>query len=150
MMGDDAAGPLLARAMKIAPIKDWNVLDGGSVPENCLHLIRDMAPELVLIVDAADMDLSPGEVRLIDPDRIDDYFPMTTHTLPLAYLVQALRAFTPRVDLLGIQPRAVAFGLPISQEVRSAVKLIYQDLMENKSSWESLQAEDQNLDKDFI
>jgi hydrogenase 3 maturation protease len=138
MMGDDAAGPLLAETMRRAPLQGWDVLDGASVPENCLHRIREIAPERVLVVDAADMDLSPGEVRVIDADKLDDPFPMTTHSLPLSYLVQSLRELAPRVDLLGIQPGVVAFGYPISPEVRRAVRQVYRNLEQVDFAWDPL------------
>ncbi len=138
LMGDDAAGPLLAREMERAPLADWSALDGGFAPENCLHLIRAAAPEQVLLVDAADMDLAPGEVRLIDAERLDDPFLLTTHALPLSYLTQALREFVPRVALLGIQPQVVAFGYPVSAEVRQAVSRIYDALKRDDCAWSRL------------
>ena len=122
MMGDDAAGPLLAQAMLDSPVDGWDVLDGGSTPENCLHLIREMAPEIVVIVDAADMDLRSGEIRLIDKDWIKDVFLMTTHSMPLTYLMKSIQEFVPMVELIGIQPEVVAFGSPVSPRVRQAVE----------------------------
>jgi hydrogenase 3 maturation protease len=138
MMGDDAAGPLLARRLEQAPVAGWAVLDGGSAPENCLHLVRAAAPEQVLVVDAADMDLPPGTIRLIEADRIADPWLMTTHTLPLSFLAQALREFVPRVDLLGIQPQVVAFGYPVSAEVEQAVMQVYASLGQPDAAWTPL------------
>jgi hydrogenase 3 maturation protease len=138
MMGDDAAGPLLAQAMQSAPLEDWDVVEGGFMPENCLYLIREIAPEQILVVDAADMDLMPGEVRLISADTLEDPFLMTTHNLSLFYLVQSLREFAPKVELVGIQPLAVAFGYPVSPEVKQAVERVYEDLKQADLSWESL------------
>jgi len=138
MMGDDAAGPLLAQTMLGSPVDGWDVLDGGSAPENCMHLIREMAPEHVLVVDAADMDLAPGEIRLISDERLEDQFLMTTHTLPLSYLIQSLRESTSKVDLLGIQPLMVAFGYPLSPEVKQAVGLVYESLKQDEPGWDSL------------
>jgi len=138
MMGDDAAGPMLAQAMQHAPLEDWDVLDGASAPENCLYLVREMAPERVLVVDTADMDLAPGEVRVIGADRLEDPFLMSTHTLPLSYLVQSLREFASRVDLLGIQPRVVAFGYPVSPEVQRAVEQVYESLEQVDFAWDCL------------
>ena len=138
LMGDDAAGSLLAHKMRQAPVAAWEVLDGGSAPENCLYLVREAAPEQVLVIDAADMDLAPGEIRLIGTDKLEDPFLMTTHTLPLSYLVQALREFVPQVDLVGIQPRVVAFGYPISIEVRQAVERLYAGLKQDDAGWDCL------------
>ena len=138
MMGDDAAGPLLAQTMQRTPVDNWDVLDGGAAPENCLYMIREMAPEQVLVVDATDMDLTPGEIRLIGVDKIEDPFLMSTHTLPLSYLMQSLREFVTKVDLVGIQPQVVAFGYPLSAEVKQAVGEIYEGLKQDKLSWECL------------
>jgi len=138
MMGDDAVGPLLAQKMQRAPLDDWDVLDGGSAPENCLYLIREMAPDQVLVIDAADMDLVPGEIRVIGADRLEDPFLMTTHTLPLSYLVQSLREFVPQVDLVGIQPQVVAFGYPVSVEMTRAVEQVYEGLKQTELVWDCL------------
>lgn len=138
MMGDDAAGPLLAQKMQGAPLENWGALDGGAAPENYLYLIRELTPEQVLVIDAADMDLAPGEIRLIGTDRIEDPFLMTTHTLPLSYLVQSLREFVPKVDLVGIQPQVVAFGYPVSAEVRQAVGRVYESLKQDELAWDCL------------
>jgi hydrogenase 3 maturation protease len=84
------------------------------------------------------MDLMPGEIRLIHDDKLDDPFLMTTHTLPLSYLIQSLRESTPRVDLLGIQPQVVAFGYPVSPEVKQAVRQVYEGLKQAEPAWELL------------
>lgn len=137
MMGDDGAGVLLAQMLQDRPLRDWAVLNGGVAPENALHAIRDMGASRVLVVDAADMDLPPGSIRSIHADRLEDPFLMTTHSLPLTFLVEALQGFVPQVDLVGIQPNIVAFGLPMSAEVRMAVEQIYIDLENNRTDWES-------------
>ncbi|HUH98025.1 MAG TPA: hydrogenase maturation peptidase HycI [Anaerolineales bacterium] len=146
MMGDDAAGPMLAARMQGAPLPDWEVVDGASAPENLLYLIREMAPDQVLVVDAADMDLVPGEVRFIGAEKLQDPFLMTTHTLPLSYLVQSLREFVPHVDLLGIQPQVVAWGYPVSQEVTQAVERVYEDLKKAEFEWNCLEPSADGMD----
>jgi hydrogenase 3 maturation protease len=135
MMGDDGAGVLLAQMLRRNPLANWTVLNGGSAPENVVHQMRDMNVQRVLVVDAADMDLSPGSIRLIQPDRLDDPFLMTTHSLPLTFLIESLREFVPRVELLGIQPNVIAFGFPISDDVRKAVEQVYMDLKSGSTDW---------------
>jgi hydrogenase 3 maturation protease len=125
MMGDDAAGPLLARRLEQFPLESWDVLDGGNAPENYLFKIREMAPEQVIIVDSADMDLQAGDVRHVDQEAIGSLFLMTTHSLPLSYLMDAIREFVPQVQLIGIQPGTVAFGHPISHAIHQAVERVY-------------------------
>ncbi len=125
MMGDDAAGPMLARIIERSPLDDWDVLDGGNAPENCIFKIREMSPERVVIVDAADMNLSSGNIRLIDKEQVGSVFFMTTHSLPLSYLMESIQEFVPSVALIGIQPEIVAFGYPVSFQVKRAVECIY-------------------------
>ncbi len=137
MMGDDAAGPLLARMLKRAPLDQWEVLNGESAPENCIHLLREITLEQVLIVDAADMGLPPGEIRRIDQARIGSFFLMTTHALPLTYLMQSIREFVPQVELVGIQPAIVAFGHPISNQVKKAIEHLYDCLKQD--AWQHIE-----------
>lgn len=138
MMGDDGAGALLAQMIREAPLEAWEVINSGSSPENVLHQVRELAPEQVLVVDAADMDLPPGSTRRIQIERLDDPFLMTTHTLPLTFLVQALSEFVPEVEILGIQPEVVAFGYPMSESVRQAVTQVYQRLSSGETDWSSV------------
>ncbi len=128
LMGDDGAGPLLARLLTLSPLQNWEVINGESVPENCLHLVRRMKPEVAVVVDAAEMGLAPGSIRLLTEDCIADQFFITTHNLPLTFFLQALKEAVPRVYFIGIQPKGVAFGLPLSPEVRQAVETVYERL----------------------
>lgn len=131
LMGDDAAGPMLARLLDDSPAEAWAVLDGGSAPENYIFKIRELEPDEVLIVDAADMQLPPGEVRLIDREHIGSLFLVTTHSLPLSYIMDAIGEFVPQVQLLGIQPGTVAFDCPVSAEVQAGVQRVYGWLKEH-------------------
>ncbi len=125
MMGDDAAGPLLARMIERTPLSTWDVLDSGNAPENYIHRIREMQPDEVLLVDAADLQLPGGETRLIEKEQVGSLFLMTTHSLPLNFLMESIGEFVPQVELIGIQPQTVAFGYPVSDPVRQAVERVY-------------------------
>ncbi|EHF5062131.1 hydrogenase maturation peptidase HycI, partial [Enterobacter hormaechei] len=117
MMGDDGAGPLLAEKCAANPPGSWVVIDGGSAPENDVVAIRELRPDRLLIVDATDMGLNPGEIRLIDPDDIAEMFMMTTHNMPLNYLVDQIKDDVGEVLFLGIQPDIVGFYYPMTQPV---------------------------------
>jgi hydrogenase 3 maturation protease len=130
MMGDDAAGPLLAALLQRSPAPGWRVLDGGSAPENVVHRVRAIAPGRVLVVDAAEMELTPGEVCLVDDRLIVEQFIGTTHDLPLSFLIAALRQTVPEVQFLGIQPSLIAFGCPLSAAVEQAIAHIHARLQQ--------------------
>ena len=128
LMGDDGAGPLLSELLAEMPAAGWDVVDGGSTPESAVHDLRALRPDRVLVVDAADMDLPPGTFRLVDDEIIAERFFMTTHAMPLTFLMTLLREFVADVRLLGIQPSLVAFYYPLSPEVKGAVESIHQHL----------------------
>ena len=111
MMGDDGAGPLLAEKCAAAPKGNW--------------VLR---PTRLLIVDATDMGLNPGEIRIIDPADIAEMFMMTTHNMPLNYLIDQLKEDIGEVIFLGIQPDIVGFYYPMTQPIKDAVETVYQRL----------------------
>ncbi|MGR4050942.1 hydrogenase maturation peptidase HycI [Kosakonia cowanii] len=128
MMGDDGAGPLLAEICAAKPAGEWLVIDGGSAPESDVAAIRDLRPTRLLLVDATDMGLNPGEIRVVNPDDIADMFMMTTHNMPLNYLIDQLKEDVGEVIFLGIQPDIVGFCYPMTPPVKAAVETIYQRL----------------------
>jgi hydrogenase 3 maturation protease len=129
MMGDDGAGPLLAEMCAANPVGEWVVIDGGSAPENDIVAIRELRPERLLIVDATDMGLNPGEIRIVDPDDIAEMFMMTTHNMPLNYLIDQLKEDVGEVIFLGIQPDIVGFYYPMTQPIKDAVEVCTRGLM---------------------
>ncbi len=132
MMGDDGAGPLLAEMCQTCPRGEWVVIDGGSAPENDIVAIRELRPDRLLIVDATDMGLNPGEMRIIDPEDIAELFLMTTHNMPLNYLVEQLQDDVKQVIFVGIQPDIVGFCYPMTEPVRHAVE----DLHRRLENWQ--------------
>ena len=128
MMGDDGAGPLLAEKMLEKPVDGWTVIDAGTAPENCIHQVRELNPDRVLVVDAAELGLEAGSIRIINPESIADMFIMSTHTLPLNFVIDELKTFVPEVQFVGIQPAIVAFSFPITEMMTGAVARVYQAL----------------------
>jgi hydrogenase 3 maturation protease len=130
MMGDDGAGPLLAELLQAQPLDGWLAIDGGSSPENVAHQVAELQPQRVFVVDAAEMGLAPGEVRFVDDECIAELFIMTTHSLPLSFLIERLREQVSEVFFIGIQPDVVAFYCPMSAVVKTAVEQLYVELKE--------------------
>ncbi|CAO3358087.1 hydrogenase maturation peptidase HycI [Azospirillum palustre] len=129
LRGDDGAGPLLAQLLDEQPAPGWIVVDGEDVPENHTHHIRALAPHRVLIVDAAEMELPPGEVRLIEQDSVAEQFMVTTHAIPLNFLIDSLRETIPEILFLGIQPQDTSFFAPVTTTVRSSVEAVHDRLV---------------------
>lgn len=121
LRGDDAAGPLLARRLEEEPVDGWIAVDGGQTPENDLGYLRRLAPRRLLLVDAAAMGLEPGAVRRLSAQDVAVQSLITTHTLPITYLLGQLEEMSDEVTFLGIQPAGTAFFDPVSEPVLAAV-----------------------------
>ncbi|MDU4094130.1 MAG: hydrogenase maturation peptidase HycI [Pantoea sp.] len=126
MMGDDGAGPRLTELCTQQPLPGWTVVDGGAAPENDIGYLRELRPTHLAIVDATEMGLAPGEMRIIAEQDISEMFMMTTHNLPLTFLIEQLRADIPHITFIGIQPETVAFYYPMSAAVEQAVSHLHQ------------------------
>ena len=133
MMGDDGAGPYLYQLLTENPLSDWEVIDGGSAPENVAHQIRQLRPKRLLIVDAADMELPPGKIRIIDKDAIAELFFVSTHNMPLNFLIEQLEEDIAEIVFVGIQPDLVSFGFPMTETVRDSVQFLYDFLRESRT-----------------
>lgn len=131
MRSDDAAGMLVARALLLREAADnVLVLEGGPAPENQTADLRKFAPDLVLLVDAADMGKAPGVVDWISEDDIDG-MSASTHSLPLSMLVKFLTLdLGCQVNLLGIQAASNEVGETVSPEVLRAIEEVANGLDE--------------------
>ncbi len=82
----------------------------GSVPEAFTRPLLEFGAERIILIDAADMGLPPGSVRLINKEHISSVA-LTTHSLPLSFLMMYFEQEThARTILLGIQPESIDFG----------------------------------------
>ncbi len=107
------------------------IIDGGAAPENYTGALRRFRPDLVILIDAAQMDEPPGTVRWLDCDHLSG-FSASTHTLPLNILAHYLQAeLGCQVALIGIQPADTSFDAPLSPPLREAMSEIVETLSSN-------------------
>lgn len=120
--GDDGVGPYIATHFTHP---DWLCFDVGTAPENFTGVVRKHHPRRLVLVDAADMGLPPGEIRRVPRDLIQDVG-FGTHMLPLYHVIDYLNdAVQEDIVLVGIQPASKDYGEPISAPVlRAAEELI--------------------------
>jgi hydrogenase 3 maturation protease len=136
--GDDAAGVLVARKIKSLIGKQDTqadagillVIEAGPSPESFTGPLRHFRPDLVLLVDAANLGQPSGAVAWVEWQQAEG-LSASTHTLPpnvLAhFLVQELNC---RVMLVGIQPVHLDFDRPVSPQVLQAVDLVAADIVQ--------------------
>jgi len=97
------------------------LIEGGPAPENVTGQIRAFHPDLVILVDAAHMDMPPGTIQWIPLESIDG-MSASSHSLPLSMLASYLTAeIGCEVTVLGIQPVQNEIGFGLSSFVKTAV-----------------------------
>ncbi len=136
--GDDAVGELVAREFEH---ENWETVDCGSVPENHIIMVEKDDYETVILVDAANMELEPGEIRIVSRELLN-VFTMSTHALPLSLVIDYLEERVDEVYLIGIQPKDMRLKEGITPELREAKEKILELL--NNGEWRNIQRLEKN------
>jgi hydrogenase 3 maturation protease len=124
--GDDAAGPCLVRMLKRKrqrtnkPSFGITAIDAGTAPESYTSTIRQHRPDLLILVDAADMGLPPGALRAIPPEKIS-VLSFSTHHMPLSMFISYVQELCGKVLLIGVQPGRTEMGERLSEVVRRSM-----------------------------
>jgi hydrogenase 3 maturation protease len=128
---DDAAGALVARKLenRLTPHpSSLLVLDASHAPENHTAELRRFRPDAVLLIDAAEMRMTPGTICWVEMEQIDG-LSATTHTMPLSMLAKYLiLELDCEVNCLGIQLRSNEVGESVCQDVVRAVDAVVDGL----------------------
>lgn len=120
MRGDDGIGPLVAGELEglLEENTDIIVVNTGTVPENYTGLIRKVQPSHIIFIDAVEMKMAPGDIKLVQKDEIANYS-ISTHAMPLSFMIRYIETFTDAsVLLIGIQPKNIELYEDISDEVK--------------------------------
>ena len=116
--GDDALGPLFARAFRHP---HWCCINASTAPENFTGLIRRHHPDILVLLDAAEMNLPPGTLRRLDPATIQGC-DFGTHAPSIGQLAAFLSDCANEIILLGIQPASTTPGTRLSPPVRATLR----------------------------
>lgn len=128
---DDAAGVLVARQIRaklhpadLDPAGSLFVVEAGPSPESFTGPLRRFAPDLVVLVDAAELSEPPGTILCFDW-RDAEGLSVSTHTLPPTLLAKFLiHEVGCGVLLVGIQAKSLELDGPVSSEVLTAVDVV--------------------------
>lgn len=113
LRGDDGIGSIIAQSFKD---HDWLSIDCGVIPENFTSIVKKNRPNLVVLIDAVEMGLKSGEFRIISPDKISTLH-LTTHSMPLSFLISYLKEYTQELIFIGIQPKIIDYSNSVSPKV---------------------------------
>jgi hydrogenase 3 maturation protease len=114
--GDDAIGPYIfdkLREEKTSTI----AIDCGTTPENYTSIVKYHQPHTLLLIDAVDMGLPPGEIRIVPKEKIG-HMTISTHGIPLSVLIHYLEQEVHHIKVIGIQPKHLSG--PMSSVVKKS------------------------------
>jgi hydrogenase maturation protease len=137
LWGDDGAGPELLKRLK----EEWEVgethldsqgrilfIDAGDSPEDCLIRVIDFKPDLVLAIDAVDLQAEPGSIAILEPEALPEAVCYSTHRLPLRTLLRLWEERGSKAFVIGIQPKDMIFKEGLSPEVTISIDSLAQFL----------------------
>ena len=127
---DDFVGVKIAQDLKGKVSGKVYLIECETVPESFMDEIVELKPSHVLLIDAAILDLAPGEVRLYDVEKVVNVPSITTHMLPLRvfcdYITQMAQT---KLALLLIQPKDTDFGEGLTSEAKAALERVERILL---------------------
>jgi len=122
---DDFVGVKIVQDMKGKVSERVYLIECETVPENFIQQIADFDPTHILLIDAAILDLKPGESKLIEPEELTAFPAFSTHMLPLRIFCEYLaKTANAKIASLVIEPKDVDFGEEMTPELRKAAKQI--------------------------
>ena len=125
---DDGAGVLVALALKkLFPSYSYSEHDG--VEGTVLDLSEKVEDLTVFFVDAANLGMSPGTIRIIARDEIKDT-EITTHRVAVALMSSVLERAGKKSAVVCIQPSRIEFQGRVSDSVESAIRKLVDTLSE--------------------
>ncbi|MEM2088063.1 MAG: hydrogenase maturation protease [Thermoproteota archaeon] len=122
LRGDDAAGLLVARALKISNSERFKAVECGVSVEDCIDYALGEKPSHLLIVDA----FPDGETMvLLDIADLESRMPVSTHAIPLPVLLEAFgKPVETSVKILGIGVENFKLGSTVSKECLKIVRKV--------------------------
>jgi hydrogenase 3 maturation protease len=117
---DDGAGVIVAEALK-KPFPSHSYSEHDGVEGTVLDLSERAEDLVVLFVDAANLGLRPGSVRVVEKEDIKQT-EITTHRVTVALMASMLERAGKRSAVVCIQPKVIAFRQSISEPVAKAVE----------------------------
>ncbi len=135
---DDAAGPCVVdilnqrgKKAKVGAPTEITAIDAGTAPESYSSVIRQHRPDLLILVDAADMGLPPGTLRTIPPEKISTVS-CSTHHMPLSMFMSYVAESCGKIVLVGVQSEGTDVGRYVSEAVRESAKELARVILEGR------------------
>lgn len=122
--GDDGLGPKLIELLKPKGLRA-GLFDCGTAPENYIFPILTSACDTVILVDAADLGMAPGSIKIFALEEISSVS-FSTHNPSPRLFTDLLKTGKDNINIfvISIQPKSAALGEPLSIEVLNGLETL--------------------------
>jgi len=123
---DDIIGPLVSRRLAAAFPDHSHLLirDTGTAPENFTGSLRTFKPDLVILVDAVDMQMPVGSIAWVLWDDLEGAAAFTHAPTPAMFGDFLRDELDCSIALIGVQPASLVFDQPPSREVLASTRRV--------------------------
>ncbi|MGD6932991.1 MAG: hydrogenase 3 maturation endopeptidase HyCI [Candidatus Bathyarchaeia archaeon] len=122
---DDYVGTKIVQQLQNKLSGNVQLIECETVPESFILEIEEFKPSHVLLIDAALLELTPGEARLVFPEQVAGFSAFSSHVLPLRVFSDYLKETTgAKIAMLLIQPKNIEFGEGLSAELATTSKQV--------------------------
>ena len=122
LRSDDGVGVYICR--QIVSTNNVKTLIVEVSIENYIKKINDLNPDILVLVDCADLNRMPGHAELLPVEQIKD-FAASTHNISLKRVSEF---FKMKVLVLGIQPGSVSIGENMTKHVKESADRIIKNI----------------------
>ncbi|NHJ39614.1 MAG: hydrogenase maturation protease [Asgard group archaeon] len=108
------------------------IINAGPVPEAFTGVIKKEEPDILIIIDAAQMDEKPGTIRIFTEENVDSAYMITPHKVSMTMYLKYLRFELKKLKALfiGIQPKSLSYMVKMDPNVEKSAQYISQLLEE--------------------
>lgn len=124
LRGDDGLGPKLIEMLKTKPTKAA-LFDCGTAPENYIFPILAASCDTIILVDAADLGLPAGAIKVFDLDEISGVSFSTHNPSPRLFtdLLQTGKGDL-NIFVISVQPKTTELGKGLSREILDGLEVL--------------------------
>jgi hydrogenase maturation protease len=132
MMADDVIGPRLIAELE-GSVPGVDLIDMGTGGMQLVHVLAGY--DAVIIIDSADMGLSPGESRIFSPDDVVSFKETRAYSLHDWDLMRSIEISRElgeapdRILILAVQPACLEMREGLSPEIELGVPRYVEDVL---------------------
>lgn len=115
--GDDGLGPKVIELLRSRKV-NASLFDCGTAPENYIFPMLKSLCDTLILIDAANMGIEPGAVRILESGDIANTS-FSTHSPSPTLFIDLLKMGKEDLNIfvISVQPKDNTLGVPLSGEV---------------------------------